>query len=61
MQNITISGQFMTPDEAAQRAGKQTISIYSAIRRGVLKAIRVGDSLLISEPAYDHWFRNHAR
>jgi excisionase family DNA binding protein len=53
-----ISGNYVTVEEAARLAGLQTISVYSAIRRGTLPAIRIGRrALLVRKSDVDRFLR----
>jgi len=45
--HVTISGDFLTVGEVAKLADLQPISVYSAIRRNTLRAIKIGKTLLI--------------
>jgi excisionase family DNA binding protein len=55
MTAIHISGQYMNATEVARIAGIKRYSVYSAIRRGRLAAIKIGSTMLVRPQDVTRW------
>jgi excisionase family DNA binding protein len=51
----------ISTEEAARRLGISTMGVGHAIRRGSLKAVRLGCAYMITEEEVERYRRDHAR
>jgi len=52
---------FLTPKEVAYASGIGQIAIYSFLKEGLLKSVRVGKAHYIPRPEYQRWLHQFTR